>query len=583
MSEPDEISPAGRRISGDASDARLSREGGDRGLSLSERFSHALHRLQEGSPLHRMRLKGQFPLKLLAAPTDPVEGDKAAGEALARDGVLIHAGHSASMRDFVAELASAPPAWRDWGHGFGMLRDLATAVDRSVGARLAEKLTRAWLETFAEFDPAAWRADLTGTRILMWCCHAPWILASDDLVHRSAVLNHLARAARHLDRAHDKSGDGLPRLRAIAGLLTAGLLLPGGEARQAKAEALLQRTLDLTLLPDGGVVSRSPVDAVELLELLLTVNAVYAKRGVRPAEALSAAIPRAVAGLKALQLGDGQLTAMHGGVAGLGTRAERAVAASGAMERATKNGRWSGVQRLSAGRTTVIVDAGPPPIARVSDCAHAGTLAFEMSDGAQRIVVNCGGGRGLAKPLPGQLADLLRTTAAHSTLVVDDTNSTRIREDGALGRGVEEVIVSRQESEEGAWVEASHDGYARKTGLFHVRRLYLSADGSDFRGEDALRPAKGGSKRKSAGHRFDLRFHLAPGIDIAPTADGQGALLQLPGGSVWQFRGRGGALAIDESVVIQPDGAMARTQQLVLSGETGPDGASIAWSLRRAR
>ena len=583
MSEPDEIAPAGRRIAGDASDARLSREGGDKGLSLSERLSHAIHRIQEGSPLHKMRLKGQFPLKLLAAPLDPIDGERTAGEALARDGMLVHAGHSASMRDFVAELATAPAAWRDWGHGFAMLRDLATAVDRVEGARLAEKLTRAWLESFAEFEPAAWRPDLAGTRILMWCCHAPWILASNDLVHRSAVLNHLARAARHLDRAHDKTADGLPRLHAIAGLLTAGLLLPGGEARQAKAEALLARTLDLTLLPDGGIVSRSPLDALELLELLLTLNAVYTKRSLRPAEALSAAIPRAVAGLKALQLGDGQLTAMHGSVAGLGERVERAITASGAMERATRNGRWSGVQRLSAGRTTIIVDAGPPPIARVSDCAHAGTLAFEMSDGSERLIVNCGGGRGLVTPLPGQLSALLRTTAAHSTLVVDDTNSTRIRDDGALGRGVEEVIVSRQESEEGAWVEASHDGYAKKTGLLHVRRLYLSADGADFRGEDALRPAKAGSKRKGAGHRFDLRFHLAPGIDVAPTADGQGALLQLPNGSVWQFRGRGGTLAIDESVVIQPDGAMGRTQQLVLSGETGADGASIAWSLRRAR
>lgn len=561
---------------------KLTRTGGDKGLSLGERISHAVHRLQYGTPLHKMRLKGRFPLKLLAVPADPVDGDAARG-ALVTEGMLSRDGTSIPMREFVAGLGTAPEPWREWAHGFSWLRDLAAAASRDEGAGVAEKFVRQWLTGFTEFEPFAWRGDILGRRMLFWMAYAPWILAGNDLVHRSNVLNHLARGARHLERAIDKTPEGLPRLWAVGGLLGAGLLLPGGEARQAKAEAQLARALDGFLLPDGGVTSRAPLDVLETLELLLLLNATYAARGWRASEPVAAGLARAVPGLKAVTLGDGRLTAMHGGGNAPAARIAAALERAGIMDRATRNGRYSGVQRLEAGRTVLVFDAGPPPVARASTWAHAGTLAFEMSDGAQRLVVNCGGASGLAKPLHADLAAGLRTTAAHSTLVLADTNSTRIREDGTLGRGIEEVVMARRESEEGQWVEATHDGYVRRHALVHRRSLYLSADGLDLRGEDALEAPQGKVSRKMAGQRFDVRFHLSPDVEATPTADGQGALLQLPGGALWTIKARGGTVALDDSVVIDPAGRPVPTQQIVVSGTTGPNGATVNWSLKRAR
>jgi len=573
LSDDEDISPAGQR---------LTRAGGDKGLSLGERLSGALSHLGYRSPLHRMRLKGRFPLKLTAVPQDPIAGSASIGTALAQ-GQLRHQGHNIAARDFARALGDGPLAWREWAHGFAWLRDLAGAADRAAGSKVAEPLAAAWLELYAEFDELAWRSDLLGQRLAFWCAYAPYILSSNDLVYRSSVLNHIARGSRHLERAVDKAADGLPRLWAYTGLLTAQLLIAGGERQQPKTEAAFERALDGFLLPDGGVASRAPLDQLDLLELLLLVQAVYEARQLRPADFVSTAIARLVPGLKGACLGDGMLAAMHGGTLSGQERIDRAVNLSGVMARPAKSGAYSGVQRLAGGKTAVVLDAGPPPIARVSASAHAGTLGFEMSDGAARFVVACGGTRGLPKPLPAELAGLLATTAAHSTLVLADTNSTRLREDGSLGRGVEEVVADRHESEEGTWVEASHDGYLRRYGLLHARRLYLSADGLDFRGEDALEPAKGKASKKAAGLSFDVRFHLGVGVEATPTADGKGALLKLPTGAVWQFKARGGSLALDDSIWIDPQGRPLRTQQLVLSGYTHADGASVNWSLKRAR
>lgn len=573
MTDKDDIAPA---------EQRLTRDGGDKGLSLSERLAGALAMVGYKSKLHQLRLKGRFPLKLLAAPKDPIAGDPAIGAAIVQ-GQLRHGGANVAARDFAAALTNAPPAWRDWAHGFVFLRDLAAVADRSAGAKVAEPLAAAWVEAYSEFDEAAWRPDLIGKRIIFWCAYAPYVLASLDLVYRSNLLNHIARGSRHLERAVDKAADGLPRLWAHAGLLTAHLLIPGGETKQARTEAAVERTLDQILLPDGGIVSRAPLDQLELLELLLLVQAVYEARQMRPPDFLSTAIARLVPGLKGAVMGDGLLAPMHGGGLASAERIARAIELSGVMARPARTGTYSGVQRLTGGKTIVVLDAGPPPIARVSDSAHAGTLGFEFCEGATRIVVACGGARGLPRPLPPELSGLLATTAAHSTLVLADVNSTRLREDGSLGRGVEEVIANRHESEEGVWVEACHDGYARRYGLLHHRRLYLSADGLDFRGEDSLEPAKGKTSRKGAGQNFDVRFHLGSGVEATPTADGQGALLQLLSGAVWQFKARGGRLALDDSLWIDPDGRPARTHQLVVSGETTAAGGSVNWSFKRAR
>src|SRR3546814_11501482 len=73
-------------------------------------------------------------------------------------------------------------------------------------------------------------------------------------------------------------------------------------------------------------------------------------------------------------------------------------------------------------------------------------------------------------------------------LVIEDVNSTTNRNDGMLGKGVAEVLVHRQENEAGTWVDAGHDGYARRFGIEHRRRFYLSSNGQDLRGEDTLLP-----------------------------------------------------------------------------------------------
>ncbi|WP_419826645.1 heparinase II/III family protein [Sphingomonas sp.] len=560
----------------------LVRVGADRGASLAERVVGQFHRLTWRTPLHQMRLRGRHPLKLLGVPRDPVAGDARAGAELI-EGEIVWGTVRADLATLDFADSRHGRGFVDHVQSFAWLRDLPVAGPREVTAPVAEAVLARWLHAHADrVDDVAWRPDLWGRRILAWTFHAPLILSSGDVTYRSAVLNTLARGARHLDRAADTAAVGVPRIAAYAGLIVAGLLIPGGDPRVAIGEQGLARALRQGTMPDGGVVSRSPVDLLDLVELLASLLAVYEERRREPPGMATATLARAVPALLGVMLGDGQLSSWQGGGPLDAGRVARVVTGSGIRTRPQRQSRDWGFQRLSAGQTVAVIDCAPPPASRLARGGCASTLAFELADGPRRIVVNCGGGQPWGTLTRG-IAAGLRTTAAHSTLTLADSNSTAIHADGSLGRGVTLVELDRQEQEAASRIEASHDGYVRRHGFVHRRLLSLAADGRELAGEDVLLPRnEGRGSRPGLPIAFAARFHLAPGVEATATADGMAALLRVDGGPPWQFRCRGGALAIEDGLWIDGAGRPTPATQLVVTGEAPAGGTSVSWTFKRA-
>lgn len=560
---------------------RLIRQGGDGGLSLSDRIAERFHRLTWRTPLHTLKLKGRHPLKLLTVADDPFFGDVGRGQALL-DGTLGFRGEERPVDALGLDRPAFSAGYADHLHAFAWLRDLSSVTTRGIAAPIAETVMRQWIAAHgAVVTEPAWRPDLWGRRILFWTSHAPLILSSTDLVYRSNVLHALARGARHLDRTADKAPAGPARIAAWCGVVAAGLMIPGGDPRRIFGEAGLQRALAASLTEDGGIVGRSPAALLDAIKLLTMLRGTYAARRMELPAFAATRLPAMVSALLGIAHGDKALSSWQGGGPGDADLLAQAIEVTGVRTRPLRQARDWGYQRMAAGNTLVIMDAAPPPVARAVDGGCASTLAFEMSDGDSRIVVNCGGARAALVQLPTALAEGLRTTAAHSTLVLGDSNSTALNADGTLGKGVGEVELSRQESEPTSRIEASHDGYVRRHGLKHRRLLALGNDGRDLRGEDVLLPE--GRRRRRAAVPFAIRFHLAPDVEVAPTADGQAAFLRLRGQRLWQFRAKGAALGIEESLWIDGAGRPVATRQLVLTGEASPGGTSVSWAFHRSR
>lgn len=569
--------PAGHATPDDSIEAgkRLIRLPADKGLSLSDRISNQFYRLTWRTPLHGLRLKGRHPLKLLGVPEDPIPGDSKAGTAI-RAGHFLFRGLRQPLEtlDFVDLQVKAPFA--DYLHSFAWLRDLAASASRDQAAPIAEMVARRWLDVHDEkVSEPAWSAENAGWRILFWGAYAPLILSTGDIVYRSKVLNSIARTARHLDRTADRGRPGVPQLVAWSGIVSASLLLPGGEPRRVFGEAGLRKALESTFYADGGTISRSPAAQLDAIEVLTMLTRVYAMRNMVPPEFLTAMLFRGVPALLGLTHGDGSMGSWQGSAATKASVVQGIVSASGVRARPQREARDWGYQRITSGNTNLLVDAAPPPVARVTAAGCASTLAFELSDGPTRIVVNCGGAALAGALIPDDLALGLRTTAAHSTLTLADSNSTAILPNGTLGKGVTEVELDRRETDQGSRLEVSHDGYARRFGFRHRRLFILSPNGRELRGEDMLIPGPRGGRK--GGIDTVLRFHLGTSVAASLTADKQGALLRIDNGPLWQFRCSEGTLGIEESLWVDGEGRPHPTEQLVVSATAATGGTSIGW------
>ncbi len=556
------------------------RADGDRGQSLAEQTALLYYRMTWRMPLHRLRLSGKLPLRLLAVPVDPVDGDRVQGTAV-RAGYFLFRGLKKKLDGIDFAELKLPPAFEDYVHRFQWLRDLDTAASRDQALPVAEKLMEEWLDANGKkIRQPAWRPDNCGWRLLIWASHAPLILSSSDLIYRSKVLNNIARTARHLDRTADKATSSLGRLVAWSGVVAASLLIPEGRVRRIVGEAGLEKTMGEFFHADGGSVSRSPLNQMDAVILLSMLKQVYLARDEDAPEFLENALALAVPPLTGLTHFDGSMGNWQGGGATASDQVEQVIAASGIRARPLRQARDWGYQRVSSGRSVLILDAAPPPIARMAVAGCASTLAFEFSNGDNRIIANCGGAGLVGATIPASLARGLRTTAAHSTLCIDNSNSTSILPDGKLGRGVNEVELFRRDVENATRLEASHDGYARRFGLVHKRLLLMRSDGLELRGEDMLIPDSNKRRRKKKDVEYALRFHLGPDIESDLISEGKGVLLRLKDGNLWQFRSTSGVIALEDSVWVDGMGIPHGVMQMVITDTVGSGGGATGWLLK---
>ena len=528
--------------------------------------------------------------RLLATVTGPLPGNKVAGTALRAGHFLVHGVKSPIAQiDFAGAARLAPPLERVV-HSFGWLADLEASAPRETVVPVAERIMAQWLGANPK-PPSrpgkgpAWSLANAGSRELNWLVHAPLILSGGDKALRAKVLAALNDTARWLDKNVGRGEDLLAQVAGWCGIVAAGLLLPDGKPRRLFGEAGLIRALGELVGDDGGVLARSPLAQIEAITLLVKLRACYQAVRRDPPQALETMMGLLVPPLLALTHGDGSLGSWQGSWAMDAGELSALIAATGVRTRPLRDVRQWGYQRVVAQKGILQFDAAPPPLAKHARTGCASTLAFEFSHGAQRIVVNCGGSGCVGGLMPVRLEQGLRASAAHSTLVLDDANSTAVLMGGKIGSGVSEVEVDRRtlvgdKSGGATRLEASHNGYGSRYGLTHRRILILRDDGTELRGEDLLVPAGGKGKNGKVG--FAIRFHLGSGIEVGLSEDGQGAGLALADGSYWQFRvGGEGQLSIEESIWADGQGRPQPIQQLVIQGLVSRGGGNFAWLLKK--
>lgn len=520
-----------------------------------------------GTSLYARSLRGRHPLQLLASPDDPAPGDATAGKQMLAGEIDLPDGTVSFDEGFWSRLPLRSNGDQSYAHRFHWLQDLAQVSDQAAAVKLSEAMVESWMPKGERYHPISWDPETLARRQINWIAHAPLILSKSDQIYKSRLLTIMAQQARHLVRVVDDVPLGLPRIYTAAALALSGLLLPGGKALQVRGFKALTDALDEFVLADGGVRSRNPSDAVRVMQQLVLVRDAALAVNEDGPDSLQTALDRLAPFVRAMRHASGAYAQMNGASADYGHGTEAVLLASEASGGAVANMPHTGYQRVQSGEALLIIDSGPPPQPELSDKAHASTGCFEFSHGRDRIFLSIGHHEN-----DSPLGDLCRTTAAHNAMVVGDRNSTALKPNGRLGKGVSAVRMSRGPVEGGTCVNVGHDGYQKRFNASLSRSLWLSDDGGTLVGLDEVKAA---DPRKFGSPSAVIRFHLAPECFAEPAADGT-VSLTLEHGAVWSFAAESAAIEIADSLYLPTTKHQQPIQQLVL---TLDEGCACHWQL----
>jgi uncharacterized heparinase superfamily protein len=530
------------------------------------RFRKGLWHAFYGSSIYPLLLSQNGPSKVRGVPPDLWPGDPVRAETIMA-GAFLFNGQAVPLNEGgwadTTDNTIAAAAF----HSFSWLRDLRDSGNESARMR-AQEMTAKWIASNERWKALSWRPDILGERLANWLTNLSFMCPDQSSDLRRKILHSSANQVRHLNRAHFMMDANVQMFPVLKGMIYCGLCFPNHEDSLETGLFLLEKELSDQILPDGGHIQRNPSYHLVVLRHLLDIRCVLAKARQNIPDTLQDAIERMTPMLRTFRLGDGGLALFNGAFEEDAAAIDTLLSRTDVKKRGLTSALHSGFQKISAGRSTLLIDTGEPPPGGYDLSSHAGLLSFEMSVAKERLITNCGAYCGDN----ATWSDAARATAAHSTLCINDTNSVEVHNDYKSRRRAISVTSRRRESDEHTLLEASHDGYKKPFGLIHYRTLYLDTSGEELSGEDSLFGNGGGQF-------FALRFHLHPQVQ-ASLLEGDGSvLLKLAKGGGWKFLAEGAETKVEESVYLGKDDNPRKSKQIVVSGPVTGKDMTVKWRL----
>ena len=544
----------------------------------------------------RLSARAKPAAAFVGQPEPRTVGSYARGRQLTA-GNLLFAGHLVEAPGAVLwDITPPDDAFLEEIHGFHWLDDMASVADVTT-RQTAQSWLFEWINRYGNGTGPGWTPELAGRRLIRWLHHTLFVLSGATHDQSKAFFRSIAQQTIFLNRRWHSSTPGLPRFEALTGLISAGLSMKGMEDQAAPAIRALGEECQRQINEAGGIPTRNPEELMEVCTLLIWARDALFEVGRQPDALHIEAIARLIPTLRALRHADGSLARFHGGGRGIEGRLDTALASAGIKAQAPKE-LTMGYARLSGGRTTMIIDAAPPPSGHASFNAHASTLAFELTSGRRPLIVNCGSGSTFGE----DWRRAGRATPSHSTLCLDGFSSARLGPTLRMGPIERErlddvpqsVPIELSRASDGFRFEGGHDGYKSTHGLTHARILELTYDGRGIVGEDLLVALGDADKARFDGNLedsrlsgipFDIRFHLHPEVDAAIDMNGAAVSMALRSGEIWVFRFDAACeLALEPSVFLEKGRLRPRaTKQIVLSARAMEYATRVRWSLAKAQ
>jgi len=226
-------------------------------------------------------------------------------------------------------------------------------------------------------------------------------------------------------------------------------------------------------------------------------------------------------------------------------------------------------------KSSLAIDIGKAPEKKFSYDYQAGLFSFEFNFLGEKVITNSG----YFQDYKHQLNIISKSTATHSTLVLNNTSAVKFERDknGRMLVSKNFKILNKEIiSEKKFWlIKASHNAYSKSNGVIHQRQLQYFHDNYKLEGCDTLIKTK---NFKSS--NFEIRFHLLPEINLTKLLNNETVLIESNNAG-WKFICKNHRIDIETGLYFGIKNRYLENKNILISGLTNPELQNIFWEISK--
>ena len=224
-------------------------------------------------------------------------------------------------------------------------------------------------------------------------------------------------------------------------------------------------------------------------------------------------------------------------------------------------------------KIALVMDVGEPPEKKFSTDYQSGALSFEIIIDSKKLISNSG----YFQNYKHQLNNLSKSTAAQSTMIIDNNSSCNFKKESNQKSIIEQGLKIIKKSiifEKNYWsIKSAHDGYNKKYGVIHERQIEFFTEKNKFIGTDKLI-----IKKKIKNFNFEIRFHLEPDVKVMKTQDEKSIFIELDK-EAWKFVCEDHSVNIETGLYFGKKNSYTENKNIFISGMTQTENQTIKWEL----
>ena len=450
------------------------------------------------------------------------------------------------------------------------------SLDLKSSKKDTQNIILRWIEKNNNYNSKSWEIDILSKRIIAWISNSKLIYEDGDVVYRNKFNNVIKKQINHLINEIEKDEWVDNKMIGCAAIILTGLSYQDKNNYLNFGLNLLKKIIKFSFDNSGFPKSRNIKQLNVYLKYFILIREWLKESQNEIPEYINENIYYLGQAHSFIWQNNKQDFLFNGNNETNNCEFDYYLKRLGYSFK-NINKELGGYAILNNKKIVLAMDIGNSPDKKFSANYQAGPLSFEIISNGKKLICNSG----YFQNFKNQLNRVSKSSASHSTLVLEDTSSCKFTKDSKIHSKISQnlkIIKKDIIFEKNFWkISSAHDGYLKRYGIIHEREIEFYPEKFEFIGYDKLI-----SKNKIINLKFEIRFHLKPNIKIMKTQNNKSIFIDIDG-EAWKFKSNVNNINIDNGLYFGKKNSFLNNQNILISGMTNEENQTIKWQITKLK